>query len=222
MRNLGRLFFRDVRAIIPQIAMSAGTMIACSCASILMSAKHSSLGPTDPHLMGLPAQGVIEEFRRACREVKRDRARTPIWQAIIGQYNPTFLSQCENAINWAKQFVEDQLVENMFHGERNARRKARKIVKHLTDYRGNKTHERHIGFDECAQIGLRVAPLEDDGALQDLVLTVHHCYMHALMNTLSFKIIENHEGVAFVKQHQLVAVPGQAPIPSSGQPQPVP
>ena len=207
---LQKMFFRDVRAIVPQIAMSAGTMIACSCASILMSSKHASLGPTDPHLGGWPAQGVIEEFKRACREVASDPALIPIWQVIIGQYDPTFLSQCENAVKWAKQFVEDQLVSNMFHGERNGRKTAKAIVKHLTDYRGNKTHDRHIAFDECKQIGLKVVPLEDDGALQDLVLTVHHCYMHALMNTPSFKIIENHKGAAFVKQ---IPSPVQVPVP---------
>ena len=42
--------------------------------------------------------------------------------------------------------------------------------------------------------------------MQDLVLTVHHCYMHTLMNTAAFKIIENHLGNALVKQQQAIAV----------------
>jgi hypothetical protein len=41
---------------------------------------------------------------------------------------------------------------------------------------------------------------EDDNDLQDLLLTVHHCYMHALANTGAVKIIENHSGAAFIKQ----------------------
>jgi hypothetical protein len=95
-----------------------------------------------------------------------------------------------------------------FDGEPDARAKARRIVKTLTDYRGNKTHQRHIGFDELAEMGLKMTRLEDVQWHQDLVLTVHHCYMHALMNTPSFKIIENHQGSAFVKQQvvQQVAV----------------
>lgn len=32
----------------------------------------------------------------------------------------------------------------MFEGEVNAKEKARQIVRKLTDYRGNRTHERHI------------------------------------------------------------------------------
>jgi hypothetical protein len=49
-------------------------------------------------------------------------------------------------------------------------------------------------------MGLKIVELEKDPELQDLVLTVHHCYMHSLMNTSAFKIIENHKGAAFVKQ----------------------
>lgn len=44
---LKSIFGNDIRAIIPQIAMSAGTMIACACKSIVMG-KQSNLGPIDP------------------------------------------------------------------------------------------------------------------------------------------------------------------------------
>jgi ATP-dependent protease ClpP protease subunit len=199
---LHKMFGRDIRAIVPQIAMSAGTMIACSCAKIVM-AKHSNLGPTDPHLNGIPAAGIIEEFKRAIDEITSDSARIPLWQAIIGQYPPTFLSQCENAVVWARAFVGEQLNNVMFAGQPDALEKARAVVERLTDYSGNKTHSRHIPFEECRDdIGLNVEALEADSTLQDLVLTIHHCFMHALMNTPSYKIIENHLGIALVKQQQ--------------------
>jgi hypothetical protein len=54
----------NIRAIVPQIAMSAGTMIACSCREIVMG-KHSSLGPVDPAFNGIPAIGVLEEIKKA-------------------------------------------------------------------------------------------------------------------------------------------------------------
>lgn len=199
---LRQIFGNDIRAIIPQIAMSAGTMIACSCKEIILP-RHGNLGPIDPHLRGFPAYGVKQEFARALREVKNDPSRIPIWQSIIGRYGPAFLSQCENAIVWSKAFVEYQLEHVMFDGEADARAKAQSIVRRLTDYRGNKTHQRHIGFDELTAMGLKMARLEDVQWHQDLVLTVHHCYMHALMNTPSFKIIENHVGSAFVKQQSM-------------------
>ncbi len=164
---LHKIFGNDIRAIVPQVAMSAGTMIACSCKEILRS-RHS------------------------------------------GRYGPTFLSQCENSIDWSKKFVEKQLEQVMFDGDPQATAKAKKIVRRLTDYRGNKTHARHIHFEELAEMGLKVSLIEDDQEFQDVVLTVHHCFMHSLMNTPTFKMIENHKGSAFVKQQVIQQMVMQA------------
>lgn len=186
--------------------MSAGTMIACSCKEILMG-KQSNLGPIDPHLYGIPAYGVKDEFRRACRECKKDSAKIPMWQSIIGQYRPAFLSQCENAIDWSNRFVTEQLINVMFEGEADAVDKAKEVVRKLTNYR--KTHSQHIHAEECRDtIGLKVKMIEDDQRLQDLILTVHHCFMHTLMNTPSYKIVENHLGIALVKVETIRTQPG--------------
>lgn len=73
---LRRMFGHDIRAIVPQIAMSAGTMIACACKEIVMG-KESNLGPIDPQLNGVPAHGVIAEFDQAIEQIKKDRVRWP-------------------------------------------------------------------------------------------------------------------------------------------------
>ena len=209
---LHKMFKNDIRAIVPQISMSAGTMIACSCRRILMT-EHSNLGPIDPQLRGLPAYGVIEEFKRAHREIKKDPSKIVLWSSIISQYKPTFLSQCENAIKWSNKFVQEQLETVMFAGEPNAKDKAKNVAGKLSDYKGNLRHERHIHMEECKKIGLNVDRIEDDPELQDLVLTVHHCFMHSLMNTPSFKMIENQNGVALVKQQALqqMSLPAHPP-----------
>jgi len=92
---LRRMFSNDIRAIIPQISMSAGTMIACSCKSIMMG-KQSNLGPVDPQYGQISAAGVIEEFEKAFNDIKADADKARVWQFIIGQYPPSFLGQCEN------------------------------------------------------------------------------------------------------------------------------
>lgn len=198
----------NVRAIVPQIAMSAGTMIACACREIWLG-KHSNLGPIDPQFNGIPAYGVLREFKTACREVKKDPSKIPLWQSIIGQYRPTYLSRCENAIDLSNTFVATQLEKVMFHGEADAKKKAGKIVKSLSHYTDNKQHDRHIHYDECVSMGLKIKALEEateyaaevqeKGEFQDLVLTVHHCYMHLMMNTPALKIIENHLGIGIMK-----------------------
>ena len=67
---LKRIFGTNIRAIVPQIAMSAGTMIACSCRTIVMG-KQSNLGPVDPQYGAISAAGVIEEFEKAFQEIKK-------------------------------------------------------------------------------------------------------------------------------------------------------
>ena len=195
---LRKMFGRDIRAIVPQIAMSAGTMLACSCRSILMG-KHSNLGPIDPHMRGIPAPAVIREFERACEEVKNDASRLPIWRGIIEQIKPAFLTQCQNAIDWSDTFVKDQLADVMFWGDEGGKEKAAQIVAELTSEKGN--HDRHIHFEECESMGLVMESIEDpkNEILQDLILTVHHCYMHVFMNAPPIKIIENHLGNALIK-----------------------
>ncbi len=196
----------DIRAIVPQIAMSGGTMMACSCKEIWMG-KHSNLGPIDPQVNGVPAYGVLREFKTACKEVKSDPSKIAMWQPIIGQYRPTYLSRCENAIDGSNAFVTKQLAAVMFNGDGKAKLKAAKIVKALTHYTNNKSHDRHIHFEECRAMGLNVKSIEDDtdkgpdymATFQDLVLTVHHCYMHTLMNTQAYKVIENHAGIGMIK-----------------------
>ncbi|MGD1105099.1 MAG: S49 family peptidase [Terriglobia bacterium] len=208
---LQKMFGRNIRAFVPQIAMSAGSIMACCCKEIWMG-KQSNLGPIDPQLRGIPAYGVVQEFKRALKEVKKDPSRAVIWQQIIGQYRPTFLGQCENAIKWSNAFVEQQLSEGMFSHHQDSKRRAKKAVRVLSDYPSNKTHDRHFDAEECKAFGLEIKDLESDPALQDLVLTVHHCYMLLLMNYPAFKIIENHKGVAFVKN-----APAFAAVPLPGQ-----
>lgn len=195
------IFGNDIRAIVPQIAMSAGTMLACSCKSIVMG-RQSNLGPIDPQLNGIPAYAALEEFERAVKEVigsdgKPDKARLLLWQQIISRYQPTFLTQCEHAIERSNRFVADRLASVMFKDEPEAKAKAKKVVEELTKHQQG--HDKHYHLEECKQIGLNIYEMEKDQGFQDGVLSVHHSFMHTLMNTPTIKIVENHIGVGLIK-----------------------
>ncbi len=195
---LHRKFGDNIRILVPQIAMSAGTMIACSGKEIVMG-KQSNLGPIDPQFRGVPAHGVVEEFKRAFKEIKKDPAKLSVWQFILQKYNPTFLTECENAIALSEEFVLQNLEKVMFKNDKDKKNKALKVVKYLTAYKDRKAHARHINIDECKKMGLKIVDLESDQQLQDLVLTVHHCYMHTLGNTNTLKVIENHSGATMAR-----------------------
>jgi ClpP class serine protease len=196
---LQRMFGNDIRAIVPQIAMSAGTMIACSCKSIVMG-THSNLGPIDPQINGVPAQGVLDEIERAYKEITADAGRMNIWQFVLGKYTPAYIGQCQQAVDWSKDFVRSQLVRNMLSADAKKDEKANAIVNSLSNYSQNKAHNRHLHIDACKKLGLAIEELEQDEALQDLVLTVHHCFMNALSNTPSIKIVQNQLGAAYIRQ----------------------
>lgn len=203
---LHAMFGSDIRAIVPQLAMSAGTMIACACKEILMG-KQSSLGPIDPQIQGLPAHGVVEEFKRAHAEVRQDQTKAFVWQPIIAKYPPTFIGECEKAIQWSTEMVKEWLVSGMFSGEATAEEKADIVIRELGDHALTKSHARHLSLARCQQIGLKITPLEDDHNLQDAVLSVHHVFIHTLSSTSAFKIIENHLGVAFIQHTGIQVTP---------------
>jgi ClpP class serine protease len=196
---LQRMFGNDVRAVVPQIAMSAGTMIACSCKSIVMG-THSNLGPIDPQINGVPAQGVLDEVEKAYKEITADPAKINIWQFILSKYTPAYIGQCQQAVEWSRDFVKSQLIRNMLSGRADKDAKAAEIVKELSNYSNHKAHNRHLHIDTCKGFGLVIEDLEEDETLQDLVLTVHHCFMNALSNTNSIKIVQNQLGAAYIKQ----------------------
>lgn len=196
---LRKMFGTNIRAIVPQLAMSAGTMIACASREILMG-KPSNLGPIDPQFGGIPAHGVILEFEAALAAIKKDKDSIPLWQTIVGKYHPTFLGECQYAIDWSKEIVNKWLETGMFAGDPKAKEKAKKIVDDLSDHNTTKTHSRHISIDDCKKLGLKIIDIETDQPLQDLVLTVHHCYIHTFANSIAIKIIENQNGAAVISQ----------------------
>jgi Serine dehydrogenase proteinase len=208
VQYLWTMFEKDIRVIVPQLAMSAGTMIACSAKQIVMG-KQSSLGPIDPQIFGMPAQAILEEFELAIQTIKKDPASTPLWQQIVSRYHPSFLVECVQAIKWSKTMVHGWLCENMFAGNPAMTATAQRIVDYLSDHATTATHARHLSVSKCEEIKLAVVRLEDDPKLQDLVLTVHHAYMHTFSMSSAIKITENHLGVATVLMGM-----GQQGVPS--------
>lgn len=195
VKYLRNIFGTNIRAIVPQLAMSAGTMISCSCFEILMG-KHSNLGPIDPQFNGIPCQGVIEEFKQAIDAVKSDIASLPIWSVLISKYHPTFVGECQKLIELSNDIVEDWLKTCMYAGEIDAESRAKAVIQVLGDHSTHKTHGRHISAKECMDIGLKIKMLEDDQKLQDAVLSVHHAFMLSLLSVNGLvKIVENQKGL---------------------------
>lgn len=192
---LHRMFDGNIRAIIPQLAMSAGTMIALSCSQIVMG-KQSNLGPIDPQMGGVACQAVLDEFKQAVADVTANPAAAPLWQSIISKYHPTFLGACKNAIEWSEKLVGTWLAEHMCRGNKELEQQ---VLKEFGDHKENKSHARHISTERCKEMGLNILEMETDQELQELILTTHHAYTHTFARSSATKIVENHMGVAYVE-----------------------
>lgn len=189
------MFNNDVRAIVPQLSMSSGTILACACKSIVMG-KQSSLGPIDPSLGIYSCSRILREFKTACLDVSKNPMNIEIWKAIISKYPPTLLTQCQDSIELTKEICTNFLKLNML---RNSPKKASRVVKNLLDSNKSKEPGRHRGIEYCKKIGLNIEDLENDDTFQDLVLTLHHIYMLILGNGPAYKIIENHKQTTLMK-----------------------
>lgn len=202
--NYLRLIFDcDISAFIPQIAMSAGTMIACSCKEIYMG-KQSCLGPIDPQFaMGnrqVAAQAILEEVQRGIEEIKKDPASQFFWANIFNKYDPTLIGTCEKSIKWSEDITTGWLKDCMFKDESDANNLAKQVVNILSSHNETLSHSRHLSKEKCKEIGLKVIDLETDQELQDLVLSIHHACMLTLENLNIIKIIENQNDKAFIKR----------------------
>ena len=199
--------FSHIRVIVPQLAMSAATMIACAADEIVLG-KHSFLGPTDPQLLlqtslgirAVPAQAVLDQFDRAQRECT-DPAKLSAWLPMLSQYGPDLLVQCESALGMSRELVTTWLKTYMFKDKDDRSERAEVISGWLADHQNFKSHSRHVPREDIEEHGLVTTPLEADEKLQDLALSVFHATTHTFTETSAVKIVESHTGRAFIKQH---------------------
>lgn len=211
--------YNHIRAIIPQNAMSAATMIACACDEIVMG-KHSAIGPIDPqmglpmpnggHIM-MPAHTILEDFNSAKVDVGNNPNLGNLWAPKLMSLPLGFLNLCVHTIALSKQKVEQWLGQYMFQGK--DPEKTKTIANWLGDFTEHRTHGRPIGYDIAVSKGLKVTKLEDDQDLQEAVLSVFHAAMVTFQTTSCLKIIENHHGKGHYLIAQVVIQPMGSPTP---------
>lgn len=207
--------FGDIRIIVPNLAMSAATMVACA-GNVVVMGSHSRLGPTDPQLLLMTPMGervvaahdVLAQFDQA-REECANAAILPAWLPMLAQYGPDLLAHCENSIELATSLVRLWLSTYMLAGQADANEHAGRIATWLGTHDNHNSHGRMLTRESLMEQGLRIEHLETDQMLQDLALSVFHATTHTFSGTQATKIIENHLGRAFVKH---LPPPPQAPV----------
>ena len=198
--------------------MSAATMWTMAADEIVMG-KHSQLGPIDPQISlnggpNIPAGALIDQFIEANKQCVEDPKRITGWLPTLQQYPPGILNVCESAAALSKKLVKQWLESYIFAADSDKELKADEIANWLADDHVHLSHSRPITRDDLRDKGLPVTNLEDDPALQDAVLSVHHCLMHTFALTSAVKIVENNLKNRWI-QHG-----GFQPAPASPSPAP--
>lgn len=190
VKYIKTMYNKDLRVIVPHMAMSAGTMIACASKEIVMG-KQSSLGPVDPQFNGIPAYNIKAEFEEARQDLSTNPQNANYWAIRLQQYPAAFLKNAVDAIGLTNALVENWLADNMLSKAPNPETKSKEITASLNNHEDTMAHARHFSIDKCQDIGLKIVPLESEQEIQDAVLSFHHVMMIAFQNTVAAKIIGN-------------------------------
>lgn len=191
-------FGKDIRAVIPQISLTTGTMLALACRQIVMGSQ-SSLGPIDVHIDGVSAYSALEEFEQFAVAISKDPKTASYLEPIIAQYGPTFINECRKAVRWCGELSKQWLAEGVFDGIKDARHKASKALVALGKGILAKSADARVSFAQARDIlGDNVIALEDDERIRDAVMSIHHVTLQTLSAVKARKIIENQRGVVYI------------------------
>ena len=191
---LHSMFGNNIRAIVPQLALSAGTMLSLSCNSIVMG-KHSSLGPIDPQINGRSANTIIAEFEKAQSDIIQKPEIIPLWQAILSNCPVGNITLCKDVIKLSKDTTKKWLQENMFKDKSDSDKTIEIIINCLTDHEKTLSHSRHIPISECEEMGLKIERMENNQEFQDTILSIYHAARITSSTSPIIKIITNQNGV---------------------------
>lgn len=195
---------RRIRVVVPCMAMSAATLLACAADAVMMGA-HSGLGPIDPQIhvrdgeewRQVAAHAVVQEFNCLRRML---RGADPGWAAALSaRYPPGAVNACRNAAKMCERLARDWLARRMFRDDPDGAGQAEKLAKQLANHDRFNSHSRRVSLAQARTLGLRTERLEDDPAIQDAVLSIFHALCLTFSHTPIAKIIENHNGRMFIQ-----------------------
>jgi hypothetical protein len=195
-----RTQFDHIRVIVPIAAMSAATMLALSADEVVMGA-HSQLGPIDPQVTIMTAEGprtasaqaIRDQFEMAKKECA-DPKLMSAWLPILRMIGPGLLASCDHSAKRAEQIVEKAMKQHMLANVPSGAKKAKSAAKWFGDAKTFLSHGRPVRRDEAREHDVVVKDLEDDATFQDLVLSVHHATMLSFAGGAGIaKLIETSE-----------------------------
>ena len=180
-----RHHYQEVKFLIPDSAMSAGTVLVMSGDAILMD-HFSRLGPIDPQLYieGKPiATSVLSYLEQFNRLVEKSEAGTltSAELVLLQKLDLADLRQYELAAELSVNLIREWLVHYKFKDwsthsstsqpvtQQEKMDRAEEIARALNEQQRWGTHNRGIDRNVLTELGLRIDDLESDRQLSNLV-----------------------------------------------------
>ena len=193
--------FNSIRVIVPYMAMSAATLMACAANCIMMD-RQSSLGPIDPQFL-LPAGSgsvrwvaaldILDQFGLEKEFV--DGLGAGACYPIFAQFGPDLITRSQNAVNLSEWLAVKWLSKHMFAGESCRVEKAVRAAGWLMGHRNPKrSHSRSLFVDTLEENELKVNRLESCPEMSKLVRSIFYAMDLFLAETDAVKVVENHQG----------------------------
>lgn len=188
MVDIIRYHFKEVYFVVPDYAMSAGTIFCMSGNKIFMDYS-SSLGPIDPQVFNgkeyVPALGYLDQVEKLL-EKSRNNTLTPAEFVILQNQDLALLSRYEQAKNLTITLLKKWLVEYKFDNwkthrstpsikdkpvtEEEKKERAEQIAVMLGDNKLWHSHGRMIGIKTLKDvIKLEIDDYSNDDKLRSLI-----------------------------------------------------
>ncbi len=179
-----RHYYKEVKFLIPDRAMSAGTVLVMSGDAILMD-HFSCLGPVDPQLYieGKPIPtsvlSYLEQYERFVQK-SMEGTLTSADLVLLQKLDAADLRQYELAAELSVRLIRDWLVRYKFKdwskhrstGEKVSNdgkiKRAEEVARALNDQERWGTHGRGINREVLAELKLKIDNLESDVKLSNL------------------------------------------------------
>lgn len=171
--------------VVPEFAMSAGTVLCMSGDKIYMDYS-SSLGPIDPQVQSrsggyIPAMGYLDKVEKLIDKCQVSGNLSEAEIMLLGKVDIGMLALFEQARNLTMDLLTDWLVKYKFKdwgGDGNSRdggsvtreekrKRAREVANALADHKRWRSHGRFIGLTKLAEMKIKIDDYSENDQLRN-------------------------------------------------------
>jgi membrane-bound ClpP family serine protease len=176
-----RTYASSFRVIVPNMAMSAATLLAMGSDAIMMS-DTSKLGPIDPQMVYQTKEGpfmraaksFIDAFGSLVSEANGLAAGNQNVTAhlhLLTKQDPSWIVECVRARNATEKLAARVLKSGMLNGKTDD--EINQVAKNFLTKGDNESHGTRISPDEAVAMGLNIERVKRDCELWNLLWQLH-------------------------------------------------